>query len=192
MAEFLSIVVGAALVNNIVLVQFLGVSFLFSNTDKIQNAVNLGLLSGAVIFCSSLLNFLVFQLILTPLGLQILQLLAFVFISSCLTCLLMIRLKKHFPFSFRRHGLSMLMVGGNSAVIGVSLLISNENMGFSKSVAYSFGAASGFALVLVLFAALRERLETSDVPLPFKGLAVDLISAGLVAMAFLGFVGAVK
>lgn len=192
MAEFLSIVVGAALVNNLVLVQFLGVSFFFSNTDKIQNAASLGLLSGGVIYCSSLLNFLVFRVILTPLGLQFLQLLAFVFISSCLTCVLIIRLKKHFPFSFRRHGLSMLMVGGNSAVIGVSLLINNTNMGFSESFVYSLGAASGFALVLVLFAALRERLETSDVPLPFKGLAVDLISAGLVAMAFLGFAGTVK
>jgi len=191
-AEFLSIVVGAALVNNLVLVQVLGVSFFFSNTNKIQNAASLGLLSGGVIFCSSLFNFLVFRLILTPLGLQFLQLLAFVFISSCLTCALIIRLNKHFPFSFRRHGLSMLMVGGNSAVIGVSLLVNNANRGFSESFAYSLGAASGFALVLVLFAALKERLETSDVPLPFKGLAVDLISAGLVAMAFLGFAGTVK
>lgn len=191
MAEFLSIIVGAALVNNLVLVQFLGVSFFFSNTDKVQSAAILGLLSACVILFSSLLNFAVYRLILLPLALQFLQLLVFVSISSCLTCVLLILIKKYFPLGFRRQGLAIFMVGGNSAVIGVSLLTSNSTMTFIECLAYSIGAACGFALALVLFAALREQLETADVPRPFKGIAVNLISAGIIAMAFLGFAGIV-
>lgn len=149
------------------------------------------MLNASVILCSSLINFTIHRLVLIPLELQFLQLLVFVLISSSLCCALLLLIKKHFPFSFRREGISILMIGGNSAVIGVSLLIINTPMSFLQCLAYSLGAAVGFALVLVLFAAMRERLETADVPRPFKGIAVDLISAGIVAMAFLGFAGIV-
>lgn len=191
MAEFLTILVGAALVNNLVLVQFLGVSSFFSNTDKVQNAANLGLLSAGVMLASSLLNFAIFRLILMPLGLQFLQLIVFLLISGCLTWVLLVLIKNRTSADFRRQGLSMFMVGGNSAVIGISLLINNGTMSFLQCLTYGIGSACGFVLVMVLFAALHERLETTDVPLPFRGLAIDLISASLVAMAFLGFAGIV-
>ncbi len=191
MAEFLTILVGAALVNNLVLVQFLGVSSFFSNTDKVQNAANLGLLSAGVMLASLLLNFAIFRLILMPLGLQFLQLIVFLLISGCLTWVLLVLIKNRTSADFRRQGLSMFMVGGNSAVIGISLLINNGTMSFLQCLTYGIGSACGFVLVMVLFAALHERLETTDVPLPFRGLAIDLISASLVAMAFLGFAGIV-
>ena len=191
MAEFLTILVGAALVNNLVLVQFLGVSSFFSNTDKVQNAANLGLLSAGVMLASSLLNFAIFRLILMPLGLQFLQLIVFLLISGCLTWVLLVLIKNRTSADFRRQGLSMFMVGGNSAVIGISLLINNGTMSFLQCLTYGIGSACGFVLVMVLFAALHERLETTDVPLPFRGLTIDLISASLVAMAFLGFAGIV-
>jgi len=190
-AEFLTILVGAALVNNLVLVQFLGVSSFFSNTDKVQNAANLGLLSAGVMLASLLLNFAIFRLILMPLGLQFLQLIVFLLISGCLTWVLLVLIKNRTSADFRRQGLSMFMVGGNSAVIGISLLINNGTMSFLQCLTYGIGSACGFVLVMVLFAALHERLETTDVPLPFRGLAIDLISASLVAMAFLGFAGIV-
>lgn len=191
MAEFLTILVGAALVNNLVLVQFLGVSSFFSNPDKVQNAANLGLLSAGVMLASSLLNFAIFRLILMPLGLQFLQLIVFLLISGCLTWLLLVLIKNRTSADFRRQGLSMFMVGGNSAVIGISLLINNGTMSFLQTLTYGIGSACGFVLVMVLFAALHERLDTTDVPLPFRGLAIDLISASLVALAFLGFAGIV-
>ena len=191
MSDFLSIVLAAALVNNVALVQLLGVSPLFAYSNRLQSAVELALLSFIVLFSASFINLLLYRFVLGPLRLDVLKLLCFVAISTGITTLLSIWVGRHYPLSIRRHGLAMLLVGGNSAVIGISLLSVVSARSVLQSLAYSLGTALGFALLLIAFAALRLRLDAADVPQPFRGAAIYLISAGIIAMSMLGFAGLV-
>lgn len=181
----------AALVNNVALVQLLGVSSLFAYSNRLRSAVELALISFLVLFIASFTNLLLFRFILLPLGLDFLKLICFVAISSGLTTFLALQIQDRFPLSMRRHKLAYYLVGGNSAVIGISLLNSISVLTVVESLFYSFGTAAGFAGVLIAFAALRQRLETADIPTPFRGAAIHLISAGIVAMCLLGFAGLV-
>lgn len=189
MSQFLSIIVAAALVNNVVLVQLTGVSAFFAYSNSLRNAIELAWLSGVVMFCSATINLLLARWVLVPLDLEFLQLILFVGVSATLTSLLLAALATRLPHSFRRQGLEFYLISGNSAVLGLSLLNTVSIRSVIDSITYSLGAAVGFALVLVLFAALRERLETAAVPAPFRGAPIQLISAGIVAMCLLGFAG---
>lgn len=191
MSTYLSIIIAAALVNNVVLVQLLGVSSLFLSSNRLQNTIELAALNFVVLFSAAVINLLLFKFLLTPLGLDILKLLLFVIISSGITGLLLMWLKKRFPLSMRQQRLALYLTGGNSAVIGVSLLNTVSTLSIAESIAYSFGTALGFSLLLVTFAALRLRLEGADVPGPFRGTPIQLISAGIAAMFLLGFAGLV-
>jgi len=186
---YLSIIVGAALVNNIVLVQFLGVSSLFFSSNRLQSAIELALFNFVVMFTASIINLFLYHLVLLPLGLEFLKLLGFVVISSATATLLLQPLKRKFPLSLRRQKLAFYLAGGNSAVLGIALLNSISTLNIAQSIAYGFGAALGFSLLLIAFAALRQRLDTSDTPTPFRGAAIHLISAGIVTMCLLGFAG---
>jgi electron transport complex protein RnfA len=189
--EFLSIIIGTALVNNLILGQLLGVSSFFSSTSRLATATSFAVFSAIIMICSTLINYLIFQFVLLPAGLEFLQLLAFLLTSAVLTLTLLKVMQGYFPISYRQHWLPFFMVGGNSAVIGLSLTINRSPVSFLECLAYSLGAATGFALVLILFAAIRERTELADVPRAFRGIALDMICAGLAAMAFLGFAGIV-
>lgn len=191
MSTYLSIIIAAALVNNVVLVQLLGVSSLFLASNRLQNAIELAVLNFVVLFSAAVINLLLFRFLLVPLGLEFLKLLFFVAVSSGITGLLLQWLNKRFPLSMRQQKLAFYLTGGNSAVIGVSLLNTVSILNLPQSIAYSLGAALGFSLLLVAFAALRLRLEACDVPAPFRGTAIQLISAGIVAMFMLGFAGLV-
>lgn len=191
MSTYLSIITAAALVNNVVLVQLLGVSSLFFPSSRLQNTIELAALNFVVLFSAAVINLLLFEFLLTPLGLGFLKLLLFVAISSGLTGLLLQWLKQRFPLSMRQQKLAFYLTGGNSAVIGVSLLNTVSDLNILQSIAYSLGTALGFSLLLITFAAMRLRLECSDVPAPFQGAAIQLISAGIVAMFLLGFAGLV-
>lgn len=191
MSTYISIIIAAALVNNVVLVQLLGVSSLFFSSSRLQNAIELAALNFVVLFSAAVINLLLFRFLLAPLGLDFLKLLFFVIVSSGITGLLLQWLKKKFPLSMRQQKLAFYLTGGNSAVVGVSLLNTVSSLNISQSIAYSLGAALGFSLLIVAFAALRLRLEACDVPAPFQGAAIQLISAGIVAMFLLGFAGLV-
>ena len=191
MTTYLSIIIAAALVNNVVLVQLLGVSSLFLSNSRLQNTIELATLNFIVLFSAAVINLLLFRFILLPLGLDFLKLLFFVAISSSITKLLLQWLKQRFPLSLRQQKLAFYLTGGNSAVIGVSLLNTVSHLSIPQSIAYSLGAALGFSLLLVAFAALRLRLDSAEVPAPFRGTAIQLISAGIVAMFLLGFAGLV-
>lgn len=191
MTTYFSIIVAAALVNNVVLVQLLGVSSLFLAHSRLQNALELAALNFVVLFVAAVLNLLLFRFVLAPLSLDFLKLLFFVATSSAITHLLLTRLKKYFPLSMRQQRLAFYLTGGNSAVIGVSLINSTGTLGTLQSIAYSLGIAIGFALLLVAFAAMRLRLDNADVPAPFRGTSIQLVSAGIVAMFLLGFAGLV-
>ncbi|MEX2131470.1 MAG: Rnf-Nqr domain containing protein [Pseudohongiellaceae bacterium] len=191
MSGFLSILVSAALVNNLVLVQLLGVSSLFRGFARIADAAILAMFTAVVLIVTALLNYLLFTFVLTPLNITALQLVSLVVITGTCTLVLQKKLADWFPGLSRHHLLTLFMVAGNSAVVGVSLLTVRASYSLSETMAYSLGAALGFGAILIFFAALRERLATSPVPPPFKGLAIELISAGLAAMALLGLAGVI-
>lgn len=190
LAQFLSILFATAVANNIVLVQTLGVSSLFAYSTRMQQAVELSLFSFVVLVLAALVNALIDHFILTPLSLQLLRLLCFVLVSGAITALLAGQIRKHLPLSWRRLEVGLLLVGGNSAVIGLSLLQAQAGSSLSLWIASSIGAGLGFVILLLGFAALRQRLEHSNVPAPFRGPAIQLISAGIIAMSLLGFGGA--
>jgi len=189
--QIFSIIVAAALVNNMVLIQSLGVSSLFAYSNRLRNAIELALVSFLVIFLASTINLILYRGLLAPLGLESLALLCFVGVSSILTLLVLHSLEKKFPLSMRRQRLAFYLIAGNSSIIGLSLLNTASTRSVVDCLAYSFGAATGFALVLLAFTALRQRLDGADVPAPFRGAAIQLISAGIAAMCFLGFAGLV-
>jgi electron transport complex protein RnfA len=189
--QIFSIIVAAALVNNMVLIQSLGVSSLFAYSNRLRNAIELALVSFLVIFLASAINLILYRGLLAPLGLEYLALLCFVGVSSILTLLVLHSLEKYFPLSMRRQRLAFYLIAGNSSIIGLSLLNTASARSVVDCLAYSFGAAMGFALVLLAFTALRQRLDGADVPAPFRGAAIQLISAGIAAMCFLGFAGLV-
>lgn len=189
MSQFPGIILAAALVNNLILVQLVGVSAFFAYTNSLRNAIELAWISGAVMFGSALINLLLARWILLPLNLEILQLILFVSVSATLTSALLVFLESRLQSSFRRQGLEFYLISGNSAIVALSLLNSASIRSITESITYCLGAALGFALTLVLFAALRERLETATIPAPFRGAPIQLISAGIVAMCLLGFAG---
>lgn len=189
MSQFPGIIIAAALVNNVVLVQLLGVSSLFAYSTSLRNAIELAWLSALVMFTSAVINLLILRWLLLPLNIEFLQLILYVAVSALLTHLLLALLAPGLPASFRRQGMEFCLISGNSAIIGLALLNSTSILSLSESITFSLGAALGFAMILVLFAALRERLETAAVPMPLRGAPIHLISAGIVAMCLLGFAG---
>ena len=189
MTNFLSIIVAAALVNNLILIQLVGVSSLFYSTKKLPQAIEFALFNFAVLFLASVVNISVYRFILLPLHLEFFRLVAFVATSALLTTLFLHVITKRLPFSTRQQGLLLFLTGGNSAVLGATLLSSTSVLSLGENIAYSFGAALGYSLMIVVFAALRIRLEFADVPAPFRGSSIQLITAGLVAISLLGFAG---
>ncbi|MBL4574336.1 MAG: electron transport complex subunit RsxA [Gammaproteobacteria bacterium] len=189
MTNYLSIIVAAALVNNLILIQLFGVSSLFYATKRLPQAIEFALFNFAVLFLSLVINLSIYRLILVPLHLEFFRLIVFVATSALLTTLFLHLITRHFPFSARQQGLLLFLIGGNSAVLGATLSSSTSVLGISESIAYSLGAALGYSLMIVGFAALRIRLELADVPAPFQGHAIQLITAGLVAISLLGFAG---
>ena len=189
MTNYLSIIVAAALVNNLILIQLFGVSSLFYATKRLPQAIEFALFNFVVLFLSLVINLSIYRLILVPLHLEFFRLIVFVATSALLTTLFLHLITRHFPFSARQQGLLLFLIGGNSAVLGATLSSSTSVLGISESIAYSLGAALGYSLMIVGFAALRIRLELADVPAPFQGHAIQLITAGLVAISLLGFAG---
>ena len=189
MTNYLSIIIAAALVNNLILIQLFGVSSLFYSTKRLPQAIEFALFNFVVLFLSSIANLLVYRFILLPLHLEIFRLVAFVTTSALLTTFFLQLISKSLPFSTRQQGLLLFLTGGNSAVLGATLLSSTSVLTLSENIASSFGAALGYSLMIVGFAALRIRLEFADVPAPFRGSAIQLITAGLVAISLLGFAG---
>ena len=189
MTNYLSIIVAAALVNNLILIQLVGVSSLFYSTKKLPQAIEFALFNFAVLFLASVVNISVYRFILLPLHLEFFRLVVFVATSALLTTLFLHVITKRLPFSTRQQGLLLFLTGGNSAVLGATLLSSTSVLSLGENIAYSFGAALGYSLMIVGFAALRIRLEFADVPAPFRGSSIQLITAGLVAISLLGFAG---
>jgi electron transport complex protein RnfA len=192
MKDYLLILVGTILVNNFVLVKFLGLCPFMGVSRKPESAMGMGLATTFVLTLSSVSSYLVESYLLVPLGLEYLRIIAFIVIIAVVVQFTEMVVRKTSPLLYQVLGIFLPLITTNCAVLGVALLNVQARHGIIESFIYGFGAATGFTLVLVLFAAVRERVDVADVPLPFKGTAIALITAGLISMAFMGFSGLVK
>ncbi|TMO59357.1 electron transport complex subunit RsxA [Pseudoalteromonas aurantia] len=192
MTEYIMLLIGTVLVNNFVLVQFLGLCPFMGVSGKLDTAIGMSLATTFVLTLASVTSYLVNQYILLPLELDFLRTMSFILVIAVVVQFTEMVVRKTSPTLYRLLGIFLPLITTNCAVLGVALLnIKNEHT-LIESAVYGFGAAVGFSLVLVLFAALRERLALADVPAPFKGASIAMITAGLMSLAFMGFSGLVK
>jgi electron transport complex protein RnfA len=192
MTEYALILVSTVLVNNFVLVKFLGLCPFMGVSRKLETATGMGLATTFVLTLSSVCSYLVNEYLLTPLGLEFLRTISFILVIAVVVQFTEMVVHKTSPMLYQVLGIFLPLITTNCAVLGVALLNTQAQHGFLESAIYGFGAAVGFSLVLILFAAMRERIAVADVPTPFRGPSIALITAGLMSMAFMGFSGLVK
>lgn len=189
MTEPLLILIGAILVNNFVLVQFLGLCPFMGVSGKLETALSMALATTFVLTLASASSHLVYHYLLLPFGLEYLNIIAFILVIAALVQFTEMLVRHSSPLLYRVLGVFLPLITSNCAVLGVALLNVGAARSFTGAVLYGLGAALGFSLVLMLFAALRERLAAADVPAPFRGPAIAMVTAGLMALAFMGFTG---
>ena len=192
MSEYLLIFVSTVLVNNFVLVKFLGLCPFMSVSTKLETAIGMGLATTFVLTLSSVTSYVVNQYLLIPLDIEFLRTIVFILVIAVVVQFTEMFVRKTSPLLHQILGIFLPLITTNCAVLGVALLNIQEKHSFIESAVYGFGAAIGFSLVLVLFAGLRERVMAADVPLSFKGAPIALITAGIMSIAFMGFTGLVK
>lgn len=189
MNSLVMIIVGAALVNNVVLSQFLGICSFLGVSKQMKASLSLG---GAVIFVitiASAVASLLYTFVLEPLGLTYLQTIVFILVIAALVQMVEMFLKKNSPAIYKALGIYLPLITTNCAVLGVALTNVQNGYGFAESVLAGFGTAAGFTIAIVLLAGIRGRLDESAVPLPFRGAPLVLLSAALMSIAFMGFGG---
>ena len=191
MQEYILILISTVLVNNFVLVKFLGLCPFMGVSKKTDAALGMGLATTFVLTLSSVLSYIIFTYLLEPFGLEYLQTIAFILAIAAVVGFTEMAIHKTSPALYQVLGIYLPLITTNCAVLGVALLNVGEKNDFIASAVYGFGAAVGFTLVMVLFASIRERVDVADVPGPFKGAPIALITAGLMSMAFMGFGGLV-
>ncbi|ATN00637.1 MULTISPECIES: electron transport complex subunit RsxA [Gammaproteobacteria] len=192
MTDYLLLFVGTVLVNNFVLVKFLGLCPFMGVSKKLETAIGMGFATTFVMTLASISSWLMDNFILVPLDLLYLRTLSFILVIAVVVQFTEMVVRKTSPTLYRLLGIFLPLITTNCAVLGVALLNINQAHTFMQSAVYGFGAAVGFSLVMVLFAAIRERLAVANVPAPFKGASIGLITAGLMSLAFMGFSGLVK
>ncbi|TBW54469.1 electron transport complex subunit RsxA [Marinobacter halodurans] len=192
MTDYLLILVSTILVNNFVLVQFLGLCPFMGVSNKLETAMGMSLATTFVLTLSSVCSYLVYTYLLAPLNLAFLKTITFILVIAVVVQFTEMVVRKTSPLLYRVLGIFLPLITTNCAVLGVALLNLNRNNNFIESVLYGLGAALGFSLVLVLFAAMRERIAVADVPFAFRGAAIGMVTAGLMSLAFLGFTGLVS
>jgi electron transport complex protein RnfA len=192
MSELASILVATVLVNNFVLVKFLGLCPFMGVSRRLETATGMALATMFVLTLSAACSYLVEAWLLAPLGLGYLRTIAFILVIAAVVQFTEMVVRQTSPLLHQVLGIYLPLITTNCAVLGVALLNVQQAHSFLESLFYGFGAAAGFALVMVLFAGVRERVAVADVPVPFQGAAIALVTAGLMALAFLGFAGLVK
>ncbi|MFC0179317.1 electron transport complex subunit RsxA [Thorsellia kenyensis] len=192
MTHYLLIFVSTVLVNNFVLIKFLGLCPFMGVSKKYTSAVGMGFATTFVLTIASISSWAVEQFILVPFDIVYLRTFAFILIIAVIVQFTEMMVKKTSPMLYRVLGIFLPLITTNCAVLGVALLNITQMHTFLESAVYGFAAAIGFSLVMVLFAAIRERIALADVPDAFKGSSIALITAGLMSLAFMGFTGLVK
>lgn len=192
MAEYALLLVGTVLVNNFVLVKFLGLCPFMGVSRRLESATGMALATTFVLTLSSVASWAVNNWLLVPLGVEFLRIIAFILVIAAVVQFTEMVVRASSPLLYQVLGIYLPLITTNCAVLGVALLSVQENHGLVEAALFGFGAAAGFSLVLVAFAAMRERIAVSDVPAPFQGAAISLVTAGLMALAFMGFAGLVR
>jgi len=191
MNEYLLILVSTILVNNFVLVKFLGLCPFMGVSKKMDTAIGMGFATTFVLTLASITSYLIDTYLLIPFELEYLRTIAFIVTIAAVVGFTELVVNKTSPVLHQSLGVFLPLITTNCAVLGVALLNVGASNSFLQSAVYGFGAAVGFSFVLVLFSGIRERIESADVPKIFQGVPIALITAGLMSMAFMGFIGLV-
>lgn len=189
MLTYISIFITAIFVNNIILSQFLGICPFLGVSKKIDSALGMGAAVTFVMLISTIVTYLLQKYLLAPFHLGYMQTIVFILVIASLVQMLEIILKKVSPALYRALGVFLPLITTNCAILGVAILVIQKDFTLVESVVYAISTAIGFTLALTLFAGIREQLEMNDLPKAMKGIPIALITAGLLALAFMGFSG---
>lgn len=189
MSDGLIILLSAAFVNNVVLAKFLGLCPFMGVSSKISSAVGMGVATTFVLTLATLSTWMIEFAILRPLGLEFMRIIAFILVIAAVVQFTELYVKKAFPALYQALGVYLPLITTNCAVFGVALLAVQDNLSFIDTLMFSVGSATGFLIVITLFAGLRSQLALSDIPAAFKGSPIAFITAGFLSMAFMGFSG---
>lgn len=189
MGDYPMIILGTALVNNVVLVKFLGLCPFMGVSNKLDSALGMGLATTFVLTLAAVASWLLERFLLDPLDLGYLRILTFILVIAAVVQFTEMAVRKNSPTLYQVLGIFLPLITTNCAVLGVALLNVQEEHGFLESLVYGFGSAMGFTLVMVIFAGMRERLALLQVPAAFSGTPIAFVAAGLLSLAFMGFAG---
>ena len=189
--SYFAIIIGAIFVNNVVFAQFLGICPFLGVSSKVNTSLGMGAAVTFVMALASIVAWSIQTFILVPLQIEYMQTIVFILVIAALVQMVEIVLKKVSPSLYQALGIFLPLITTNCAVLGVAILMIQKEFNLLQSFTYSVATAIGFAMALVLFAGIRERLEVEDVPQPLRGVPIALITAGLLAMAFMGFANVV-
>ncbi|MEY6433566.1 electron transport complex subunit RsxA [Thioalkalicoccus limnaeus] len=189
MADYLMLILGTALVNNVVLVKFLGLCPFMGVSGKLDSAIGMGLATTFVLTLAAVASWLLEHYVLQPLGIGFLRILTFILVIAAVVQFTEMAVRRISPVLYQVLGIFLPLITTNCAVLGVALLNIQGEHGFIESLLFGFGSALGFTLVMVLFAGMRERLALAQVPAAFAGAPIAFIAAGLLSLAFMGFAG---
>ena len=189
MQEYVLLAVSAALVNNVILARFLGLCSFMGVTTKIDTAAGMGMACTFVITVSSVADWALQEYLLAPYGLDYLRTVTFILVIAAAVQFTEMVIRKVSPALFRTLGIYLPLITTNCAVLGVALLLVEGRYGFIQSTLFAFASSLGYSLVMVVFAGLRERIALAEVPVLFAGPPIGFITAGLLALAFMGFSG---
>ena len=190
--EYILIFITAIFVNNIVLSQFLGICPFLGVSKKVETATGMGAAVAFVLVIATIVTYLVQKLVLDAFGLEYLQTIAFILIIAALVQMVEIVLKKVSPALYQALGVFLPLITTNCCILGVAILVIQNDFDLLTGVIYAFATAIGFALAMILFAGIREQLSLVNIPKGMDGMAIALVTAGLLAMAFMGFSGVDK
>ena len=189
MLTYISILITAIFVNNIVLSQFLGICPFLGVSKKIDSALGMGAAVTFVMLLATIVTYLLQIYLLEPFGLSFMQTIAFILVIAALVQMLEIILKKVSPSLYQALGVFLPLITTNCAILGVAIMVIQKNFTLLESTVFAISTALGFTLALTIFAGIREQLALTTVPKAMKGMPIALITAGLLAMAFMGFQG---
>lgn len=189
MLEYLAIIFSAILVNNIVFAQFLGICPFIGVSKNLPSALGMGAAVTFVMAIATAVTWLLQHYVLMPLGLVYIQTIAFILVIAVLVQMLEIVMKKTSPGLYAALGVFLPLITTNCAVLGIAIIVAQKDFGFVYSLVYAVATALGFAMALTIMAGIRSQLELADIPRPMRGVPVALITAGILAMAFMGFAG---
>ncbi|HAF60487.1 MAG TPA: RnfABCDGE type electron transport complex subunit A [Bacillota bacterium] len=191
MTELAIIMMGAVLTNNFVLVKFLGICPFLGVSKKLDSAIGMSLAVIFVMVLATAVTHPIYMGLLAGFGIEYLQTIVFILVIAALVQLVEIAMKKYMPALHKGLGVYLPLITTNCAVLGVCILNIDESYTFIQSIVNSFGAGVGFMLAMVMFAGVRQRIETNDFPIAFKGVPSTLVAASIVSLSFMGFAGVI-